>query len=344
MTHRQNQEPQQLSLVDGVAVKISERYKPPPRIGLAVGYSQRLSMNKQLQDGVPSYDFVLEKTVKEQLEALKRVKSEAAENCKLRAKRIEGERKEREERKKNYFKEKETVSEMVNESSLSSSGNGILQPMQVILKPIPLSGSTSKISNSVADRSPFNISDFEADTSSPFDNMELKTLNDMEELAQVLQSEKPVTTTNMPTYPTYSPGQSSYYNSYLSSKNEQIGTYIPTYQQPLYNGTSEYAAGQRYSYPNQSVYNTTSYSTVKTVPEILKTLETKLENQHISNVKFTHSIKMQDVKAKDELEDPFPSLPQNLQDLASMISSMGFPLPRVARACKLLGDDHKKVN
>ena len=35
--------------------------------------------------------------------------------------------------------------------------------------------------------SAFNLSDFEADTSSPFDNMELKTINDLEELAQVLQ-------------------------------------------------------------------------------------------------------------------------------------------------------------
>lgn len=32
----------------------------------------------------------------------------------------------------------------------------------------------------------FNISDFENDTSSPFDSVELKTLNDMEELAHVL--------------------------------------------------------------------------------------------------------------------------------------------------------------
>lgn len=32
-----------------------------------------------------------------------------------------------------------------------------------------------------------NISDFESDTSSPFDNMELKTINDLEELASVLK-------------------------------------------------------------------------------------------------------------------------------------------------------------
>lgn len=42
-------------------------------------------------------------------------------------------------------------------------------------------------SPTVPAKSAFNISDFEADTSSPFDNMELKTINEMEELAHVLQ-------------------------------------------------------------------------------------------------------------------------------------------------------------
>lgn len=35
----------------------------------------------------------------------------------------------------------------------------------------------------------FNLSDFESDNSSPFDNMELKTINDMEVLASILTSD-----------------------------------------------------------------------------------------------------------------------------------------------------------
>lgn len=71
--------------------------------------------------------------------------------------------------------------------SISYSNPGsVSAPQYSILTPVPITQSsidtcTSKTSNT------FNISDFEADTSSPFDNMELKTINEMEELAHVLQ-------------------------------------------------------------------------------------------------------------------------------------------------------------
>jgi hypothetical protein len=71
--------------------------------------------------------------------------------------------------------------------SISYSNPGSLPaPQYSILTPVPITQSsidtnTSKTSDT------FNISDFEADTSSPFDNMELKTINEMEELAHVLQ-------------------------------------------------------------------------------------------------------------------------------------------------------------
>jgi hypothetical protein len=55
-----------------------------------------------------------------------------------------------------------------------------------MLTPVPITlASTSACTSKASDN--FNISDFEADTSSPFDNMELKTINEMEELAHVLQ-------------------------------------------------------------------------------------------------------------------------------------------------------------
>ncbi|KAF4533041.1 hypothetical protein B566_EDAN000735 [Ephemera danica] len=56
-----------------------------------------------------------------------------------------------------------------------------------ILTPLPMPAPTKISSPEVPAKQPFNISDFEADTSSPFDNMELKTINEMEELAHVLQ-------------------------------------------------------------------------------------------------------------------------------------------------------------
>lgn len=59
-------------------------------------------------------------------------------------------------------------------------------PQYSILTPVPITLSSVDTCTSKASDN-FNISDFEADTSSPFDNMELKTINEMEELAHVLQ-------------------------------------------------------------------------------------------------------------------------------------------------------------
>jgi len=57
-----------------------------------------------------------------------------------------------------------------------------------VLQPIPAQQTNSKMSSydSLLTKN-INISDFESDTSSPFDNMELKTINDLEELASVLK-------------------------------------------------------------------------------------------------------------------------------------------------------------
>lgn len=363
MTHiQQGQEVAFASYMDGITVKISEQYKPPPRINLPISYAQRLSLNKQFEDNAPIYSFELEKRVKEQLEELKKIKNAAAENRKLRSERIKEELKVRKEaalkekevaeKKKQEVVESSNVSQESSPSCSSSSNNqGILQPVQVkseILKPIPLNTSGNQVVGNAEDRSPFNISDFEADTSSPFDNMELKTLNDMEELAQVLRSETAVTTTNtMPTYPatTYtSLPQPSYFNSFLNTERsagiaqQTTNSFIPNYAQPiLFNGTTDYYSPATYNRQNSNIYNPNfPTSTQKTVPDILKALETKLS---ISNGQSSGNSK----RTTEDPDDPFPSLPKHLQDLAVAISTMGFPRGRVARACQLYGNDQKKV-
>lgn len=68
----------------------------------------------------------------------------------------------------------------------------LLEPAQSqntqVLQPIPAQQTILKISSfdNMLTKN-INISDFESDTSSPFDNMELKTINDLEELASVLK-------------------------------------------------------------------------------------------------------------------------------------------------------------
>lgn len=72
--------------------------------------------------------------------------------------------------------------------SQSSVCTSVINEVNPILRPIPIKHQV--VSTQINNNKPisaFNLSDFEADTSSPFDNMELKTINDLEELAQVLQ-------------------------------------------------------------------------------------------------------------------------------------------------------------
>jgi hypothetical protein len=47
---------------------------------------------------------------------------------------------------------------------------------------------------------------------------------------------------------------------------------------------------------------------------------------------------------KSTLPNPFRDLNPTAQNLVKHISEMGFALPRVARACHLLGEDDKKVS
>lgn len=72
------------------------------------------------------------------------------------------------------------------QSVLYSNPHSISAPQYSILTPVPITHSCTDTHSSKTSNA-FNISDFEADTSSPFDNMELKTINEMEELAHVLQ-------------------------------------------------------------------------------------------------------------------------------------------------------------
>lgn len=87
-----------------------------------------------------------------------------------------------------------------------------------ILTPVPIHAST--LSQSTNYSRSFNISEFEQDTSSPFDNMELKTINDLEELAHVLQptviSDKNVFESDIKKFP---PPRLNGYNAQYSFNN-----------------------------------------------------------------------------------------------------------------------------
>ena len=402
----------QQNYMDGVKVKISEKYKPPPKISLPVSYSQRLTINKQIQDNLPHYNFALEKTVKERLKEWRTVRSTMTAERRERLDKIrECQDREREEKLRKLeeyendddITEKEATSPIVNslDKVITKDVNfpnyttvsDVLIPTQVtttttdMLVPIPLiNTNTGPFICKPIDRSPFNISDFETDTSSPFDNMELKTLNDMEELALVLQKDDEKS--NQQTY-SYSPStHRTYAQAYSTFINQSITqpqqyafqSHLPTsssYVQPNANGyyldaLQKNAFSSPYDYVDlQTNYNTESELSqlpnesegvapkYKTVSDLIKSLQIDLNNVHVNTNnperpnQFVSTAGVdndgqvtRDSNAKSEeveLEDPFPNLPTNLQQLSRTVSGMGFPLSRVARVCQLLGNDHKKV-
>ncbi|XP_022919602.1 ubiquitin-associated protein 1 [Onthophagus taurus] len=386
MAYKSNQE--HSSYMDGVKVKISERYKPPPKITLPMAYSQRIEVNKQIRDNIPIYNFSLERTVKEKMKEWKEAREKMIMEQKERIERIK-EAKEKEKNIEIELRKKKTDEEdkmekgitTKSENDFSNNYNNLrdssmLKPTQAnanILTPTPLGNLTlGSYTCKTVDKSPFNISDFDPDTSSPFDNMALKTINDMAELALVLQNEEKIIPTsslysyNNPavytqTYPNntqsylYQPSTSSNAYNFPNSTNN---TYQTTTITTPSNGLLKYYdhLNPNFGHPinygkmvdnNIKINNTVQLNS--TVPDIMKALQTEIDNKYLNlnNVtsinkssQLVDSLLQNEAKVEDET---FKNMPGDLQKMAKEINSMGFPLDRVIRVCKIIGDDHKKI-
>lgn len=296
------------SYMDGVPVKISEKYKPPPRINLPITYAQRLALNEQIQKGLIEYTPILETTVLEKMKEWRNARCMMFQEVKERVKMSKNRHKE--------MDEKRSDGEM-EEACLTPSRSVLIPTQAKILTPLK---TDSFNKSAVIQTIPFNISDFEADTSSPFDNMELKSINDMEELAQVLKPISSVTSNNPP---------NTYQNCSYNMNSDVNFAYNIPYVQPVYFRDTQVNG---YSGGGLDVYS----SKVNCVPDIIKSLE----NQLVSST--SQSDRQETVGKKDD-SGWFKSLPKSMQDLSLSISSMGFPLDRVAKVCKIVGSDEKKV-
>lgn len=235
--------------MDGVPVKISERFKPPPKIALPQGVINRLA---QIEHGgalraAIGYDFELEETVlkritewraakeKERYERDERVRLKEQERARLvdeEQKRklnqisypntddlssaSEGEDEPSEENDESSPSGSSEEQVLKNQTPVVSSGTeqySHMNKFDTILMPtvlpevaaamigvtekavdsgtplnfsIPKNTNTNLLNNNNSIvYNKINYSDFENDTSSPFDNMELKTINDLDILAQV---------------------------------------------------------------------------------------------------------------------------------------------------------------
>lgn len=408
------------SYTDNIKVKISEKYKPPPRINLVVSYAQRLKLNKQIQDNIPTYNFSMENCV---IKRMKEWKENKLLFFKQRQSKLELKRQKFEARKdltKNvevsqadslcsvsYFAVSSGISEILRNdlSNINSDipQSSILTPTQAstsystILKPTQLDNYGNQMNQKELDRkSTINLSDFENDTSSPFDNMELKSINDLEELAQVLNQEEndQKCKTKTPFYVQDNPHsiqidqkQSSQlsFNDYLPSgySGSQYLCTIPSILTSVMPHNENFVHSNGYKYPtdftniNQEYnpYTWTKFnrdcqsfqledadskkSNFKSVPDLVNALEIEFNNCHLSDLSKSNTsdkTNLQESRAKsvDEVstfhqipqheESSLKLLSKDEQNICKAISIMGFPLERVARAYKLVGNDEKKVS
>lgn len=197
-----NEKLQPNTFIDGVNVKISEQYKPPRRVILPVS-CQNCSFGEALYKQVSSkvlmdiivaliiylirlhdiqklflqYDFRLEQNVLNKLAEWKTLRREQFES-----------------RKERLTNEAKVCEEHYNCISVNSAKNeGSQQCHQQLNSNLTDSVLTPVCAKQISPShkpvaSNFNLSDFESDNSSPFDNMELKTINDMEVLATILST------------------------------------------------------------------------------------------------------------------------------------------------------------
>lgn len=167
--------------LDGVQVKVSEKFRPPRRIVLPMG----LTRNFYPQSLQENYDFELElKTI----EFAERYRQEQESKRQAQTDRVAADIEQ--------FTQL-TVKEQSNGASDTSPGSTTSVPSNVvtaavatpssILQPALASDAASTAAKRSTTEKSFSLAEFENDASSPFDYVELQTINDFEELSSVFQ-------------------------------------------------------------------------------------------------------------------------------------------------------------
>ncbi|CRL05549.1 CLUMA_CG018067, isoform A [Clunio marinus] len=197
---------------DGVPIKISEKYKPPPPIHLPTKIIQNLA-KAEVPVAFEDYNFDLEhKIISKTSEWINwRVKGKTERQERIaqrelaRLKRLEEEQKQK-LNEVSYPSTDEISScdeddDLVNEATNSNINqqpsipkekpfsptnfNTILMPTQALQDPIIVKKSHRRYASNSSNKIDFSF--FESDAS-PFDHLEMKSMNEMEVLAQILGS------------------------------------------------------------------------------------------------------------------------------------------------------------
>lgn len=339
------------SYMDGVSVKIAENYKPPKRIQMVMSYSQRLVLNKLIQEPILTYDFSMEERVKNKMYEWQKARTAIIEQRKLRLNQLtqamntkwENETEVLDKKPESYETKNVKRDVRVTMDPYYQTESGILIPkvFNETSQQITQHVKTCDIKNYT---NPINYSEFESDTSSPFDNMELKIINDLEELAQVLKYDSDDNVTN------YGASQKNYVTNCPKNKlMNSVTDNIYSNRDNLSNVKKNPLNGYYYdNYSQNSSQMMSSKEAIRSVPEIMKSLQADLANTRIAeqHQKPQNATPLSSGSSSegDGLEDPFKNLTPEQQKMAIKISTMGFPLPRVARACHLLEGNQKKVH
>lgn len=308
------------SYMDGVHVKIAEAYKPPRKVGLPAVCNNKLPDISKLV-----YNFSLEKSVLEKMAEWRKARQA---NIKARMSRLE------EKKKREKEESPPSPPPLPTETTKQSLVKAMPPPESTILTPQPLSPPANEQQDHVQTNG-LDFADFDNDTSSPFDNMELKTINDMEELAQVLQ----------PTSP-WVP----------SAKLENIMNELAIEEQPIASNEEKEENVNIQAQNDEDIDKNTNV-THRSVSKIVQELQRELERPIMENWKPWPDLESPNADSYSKHEHECSLPPNNLnlansisnltgedQKLVQHLSDMGFPLSRAARAiCDLGGEDNKKV-
>ncbi|XP_050521059.1 ubiquitin-associated protein 1-like isoform X2 [Daktulosphaira vitifoliae] len=307
--------------MDGIPVKIIEKYKPPKKIALPSVLQHKPSSQALKYE----YNFSLEKKVLEKMSIWSKLREDSITKRHVQVEEL-----------------KKLDSLNLHKLTLIDSSHQNIQ----VLQPIPAQNNSKVSSNEPIISKNINISDFESDTSSPFDNMELKTINDLEELATVL---KP---TSIPSTTQYDSSQIknsiiSQYNT-KSTFNEHIDDSYIVYQSV---NPSTHITQPFHTIPNTMLSNNKNTLSVPFVSmsnvllELQDDLNSIKDNQELENAtsQTPNFMNNSSNSLTSSLPNPYRSLSPTTKSLVDQMNQMGFPLSRAARACKLFGKDESKV-
>ncbi|XP_064901149.1 ubiquitin-associated protein 1-like isoform X1 [Columba livia] len=168
------------SYLDDVPFKIGDKFKTPAKVGLPIGLC--LTDSSQLVREA-QYDFSLEKKTIVWAEDIKKIEAAQGE-AELKAKVLMNSKTASEDSNKMGFSEGPCPQAMpppINPILVSLQHNNILTPM-----PANSSAVKQKVLSPPNPKADFNPADFECEED-PFDKLELKTIDDKEELKNILE-------------------------------------------------------------------------------------------------------------------------------------------------------------